>query len=111
MKDFDLYQEEAAKTIPQKLRGEKIVDNAVYGLCGELGELVDLLKKAKFQGHFLDLEKVILESGDVLWYLAELATGCGLSLGDIAQRNIKKLRQRYGESFDSYKSVNRTDNL
>ena len=49
--------------------------------------------------------------GDILWYLAEMATGARLKLEDVAVANIWKLRQRYGDSFDSDKSVNRTDDM
>lgn len=109
--DFNEYQKEAAKTIPVKFDGETMIDNAVYGLCGEVGECVDRLKKVKFQGHPQDVDHLIYEMGDILWYLAEMATGAGLTLEDVAIANIRKLRQRYGERFDSEKSVNRTDDM
>lgn len=105
------YQAEAAKTIPENFDEKTIVDNAVYGLCGEVGELVDRLKKVKFQGHPEDKEHLVFELGDILWYVAEMATGAGISLQDVAEQNIWKLRQRYGEKFDSDKSVNRTDDM
>lgn len=105
------YQAEAAKTIPANFDGKTMIDNAVYGLCGEVGELVDRLKKVKFQGHPEDKEHLIFELGDILWYVAEMATGAGISLQDVASQNIWKLRQRYGEKFDSDKSVNRKDNM
>lgn len=108
---FNEYQKEAAKTIPAEFSGEVMIDNAVYGLCGEVGECVDRLKKVKFQGHPQDKEHLVFEMGDILWYLAEMATGAGLTLEEIAVANIWKLRQRYGEQFDSDKSVNRTDDM
>ena len=111
MKTFNEYQKEAAKTIPADFDSETMIDNAVYGLCGEVGECVDRLKKVKFQSHPNDREHLIYEIGDVLWYLAEMATGAGLTLEEIAEKNIQKLRKRYGDSFNSDKSVNRKDDM
>ena len=45
MKTFIEYQKEAAKTIPAEFDGETMIDNAVYGLCGEVGECVDRPKQ------------------------------------------------------------------
>ena len=39
------------------------------GLIGESGELIDLWKKVKIDGHEVERERVIEEAGDVLWYL------------------------------------------
>ena len=107
--NFNNYQKEASKTIPQEFTSEQVIDNAVYGLCGEVGEVVDLLKKAKFQGHALDKEKVVLELGDVLWYISEMATGLNEELSCIAEKNIEKLRKRYGEKFEAIKSIERKE--
>lgn len=109
--DFNDYQKEAAKTIPSHFTKEIMQDNAVYGLAGEVGECIDRLKKVKFQGHENDIEHLVYECGDILWYLAEMATGAGVTLEYIAKKNIEKLRKRYGERFDSDKSVNRTDDM
>lgn len=109
--DFIEYQKEAAKTIPSTFDESTMIDNAVYGLSGEVGECTDYLKKVKFQGHPQDIEHLTYELGDVLWYLAEMATGAGITLEYIAKKNIEKLRKRYGENFDTNKSVNRTDNM
>lgn len=110
--DFNEYQEEASKTIPTELSEEEIVNNAIYGLIGEFGELVDIVKKVKFQGHPMTIDVVShirSELGDVLWYLAELSTGMGFPLQEVANANIYKLRKRYGERFDSNKSQNRKE--
>ena len=110
MKTFKEYQKEAMKTAPV-LDSDGLIDNAVYGLCGEVGECVDRLKKVKCQGHPQDIEHLIYEMGDILWYLAEMATGAGVTLEKVAEMNIRKLRQRYGETFESAKSINRTDDM
>lgn len=60
-----------------------------------------------FQGHGLDRQKLIEETGDVLWYVASMAEYLGVPLGEIAEANISKLKKRYPEGFDRDKSVNR----
>ena len=69
----------------------------------------DIIKKYKFQGHPLDEEHAKLELGDILWYVNEMAVGLGIDLEEVAWANIKKLRARYGEKFDSQKSQNRKE--
>lgn len=57
--------------------------NGAMGLVGETGEIVDLVKKWRFQsGENAELPeaKLIEECGDVLWYCAELAQGMNLEL-------------------------------
>jgi NTP pyrophosphatase (non-canonical NTP hydrolase) len=80
---------------------------AAMGLAGEAGEVVDLLKKHLGHGHELDRDKLRKELGDVLWYVAELASCYGMELGDIAQANIHKLETRYPSGFSTERSVNR----
>lgn len=81
--------------------------NGLTGLCGEAGECIDLLKKHLFQGHELNRTKLIDELGDVQWYIAETAAALGVSLEEIMEHNIEKLRRRYPEGFDSERSVHR----
>jgi NTP pyrophosphatase (non-canonical NTP hydrolase) len=107
-----------AMEIATKLEGEdrefmtRFVDAMPYanygmGMAGEAGEASDLLKKIVFHGHAMDKEKVIKEIGDVLWYIAATATKLGVSLEEVAIRNIEKLRARYPEGFSTDRSVNR----
>lgn len=100
------YQALAQRTSSARTPSDKI-ENGVLGLNGEAGEVADLLKKHRFQGHELDRDKMIDEAGDVLWYVAELSGGLGVSLEEVAQRNIVKLRARYPDGFDSERSVHR----
>lgn len=83
--------------------------NGVMGMCGEAGECIDVVKKMMFQQHELDTEKLIEELGDVLWYCAELASGLGVALEDVALVNIEKLKGRYPEGFSAERSINRAE--
>lgn len=86
---------------------EKKLLNGCMGMCGEAGECIDVLKKHMMQGHEPDFEKMIKELGDVLWYVAETATALGVTLEEVAQRNIAKLKARYPDGFCADKSIHR----
>ena len=77
------------------------------GLCGEAGEVIDLVKKHLHQGHPLNKEQLIKELGDVAWYLAEAAYALGVDLDTVCAGNISKLKKRYPEGFDKERSINR----
>ncbi|WP_445506810.1 nucleoside triphosphate pyrophosphohydrolase family protein [Niallia sp. 03190] len=83
--------------------------NYAMGLCGESGEVTDLIKKQVFHDHQPDVEGVKKEMGDVLHYLAGLATMYGLTLDEVATANIDKLMKRYPNGFSSERSVNRVE--
>lgn len=104
------YQQLARRTSntdgPEQASYDKLI-NGVMGLCGEAGECIDVVKKTMFQQHELDTDKLVEELGDVLWYCAELASGLGVSLEDVALINVEKLKERYPEGFDPERSVHR----
>lgn len=79
------------------------------GLTGEAGEVADLIKKHFGHGHELDLTKVKKELGDVLWYLSQLAEQFGLSMDDVGEANIAKLKARYPDGFSEEASKNRKE--
>jgi NTP pyrophosphatase (non-canonical NTP hydrolase) len=72
------------------------------GLAGEAGEVAEHAKKAiRDDGGSVTEERraaMAKELGDVLWYVAQIASELGLELEDIAQGNLDKLlsRQRRG---------------
>ncbi len=103
---FEQYQRMAQRTANERTQSGKI-ENGVLGLCGESGECADILKKFYHQGHELDRDHMAEELGDVLWYAAELAAGLGLTLDEVAARNIAKLQKRYPEGFDAERSKHR----
>lgn len=102
------YQRAAMRTASgMNYENHGMLMNGVLGLCGESGEVADLVKKGTFQGHELDKEHIAEELGDVSWYLAVAAHAIGYDLGDIFQMNIDKLAKRYPEGFSKERSLNR----
>ncbi len=93
---FNAYQVAARKTAiyPETA---KVVYPAL-GLAGETGEVCEKIKKVirDGNGEFTDerRQEIAKEIGDVMWYMAALASDLGLSLGDVAVMNIEKLLSR-----------------
>jgi NTP pyrophosphatase (non-canonical NTP hydrolase) len=106
---LDDYQQLAARTLGRDRTHEQQLANAALGLTGEAGEVAEVIKKHLFHDTPLNQEALAKELGDCLWYIGAFATVLGLSLDDIAQRNVDKLRKRYPEGFDTERSRNRTE--
>lgn len=105
---LDEYQQQALRT-NSTTDFEKNLVNGALGLCGETGEVADIIKKWHSQGHSIDSGKVIEELGDILWYLSLTAYTLGYSLSEVATINIDKLKKRYPNGFDPNRSINRDD--
>ncbi len=95
--DLQAYQAATAKTA----RYPDVGSNPIYptlGLCGEAGEVAEKVKKVlRDQGGEFSADSraaLALELGDVLWYLARLASELDLDLGAIAEANLAKLASR-----------------
>ena len=95
--NFDDYQQEARKTAVYPDVGSNFWYPAL-GLAGEAGEVAERVKKLYRDANgkvdsafYIQLKK---ELGDVLWYVANLASEAGMSLGNIADNNLLKLRDR-----------------
>ena len=101
------YQQLAQRTANPELTQFEKVENGLMGCCGEAGEAIDVLKKHKYQGHEFNRDKAIEEIGDLMWYIAQFATGVGVPMEEIARRNINKLRKRYPIKFNTEQSINR----
>ena len=101
-KSDDLF-EQRFKLLSNKLNGRySRMDNSIAGLAGEAGEVADMWKKIKF--HSLEYneetrEKLIKELGDICWYLFSVADVLGISVEDIINKNIEKLKSRHSHGF------------
>lgn len=100
------YQQKAMRTAEEKGR---TWSNVALGLCGESGEVADLVKKYLHQGHPMDRAKFMEELGDVAWYLALGATVLDCTLEEVLQVNIDKLTGRYPDGFDPERSLHREE--
>ena len=105
------YQTAALRTAQRdKLTANELLLNSTLGLCGESGEVADLVKKHRFQGHDIEIEHIAKELGDVAWYLAVGAYAIGFDLESIFRMNIEKLEARYPDGFSTDRSLRRDKN-
>ena len=105
------YQTAALRTAQtDKLTANELLLNSVLGLCGKSGEVADLVKKHRFQGHDLDFEHIAKELGDIAWYLAVGAYSIGYDLESIFRMNKEKLEARYPNGFSVDRSLHRAEN-
>ena len=88
---------------------DKQLTNACFGLAGESGELVDLVKKHLFHDHDLDVNHLLLEMGDVMYYLCWLCSLLGLDFYEVCYANMDKLNARYPDGFDTERSQHRAE--
>ena len=91
------YQQRSRATAVYPGAGENLL-YPTLGLCGEAGEVAEKIKKMiRDDAGLLSEERraaLSKELGDVLWYLAQLATEADLDLDAIAEANIEKLLSR-----------------
>ena len=84
---------------------------AGVGINAEGGEFLEIVKKMVFQGKPYNednREHLIIELGDVMWYVAQGCIALNVSIDDVVARNVQKLLKRYPEgAFDVYFSENR----
>lgn len=111
IKTFNEYQCEAMRTASGMscASPDNLLLNGVMGLNGEAGEAIDIVKKHMFQGHELNREHIAKELSDCMWYIAVAAEGCGFTLEEIVEMNVKKLRARYPNGFEAERSLHRAE--
>lgn len=103
------YQRLAQRTARKDISPDDHLMNGILGLSGETGECADLVKKCFYQDGRDIREKLLDECGDVMWYLAEIASAMGWDLDDVAEHNIAKLRYRYPTGFSADRSLHREE--
>ena len=95
--DFNIYQKRALRTdrVPEQEDASLIVP--MLGLAGETGQLLSEYKKHIRDGeaHRLFKQRVSEELGDLLWYISNVASKFGLSLSEIAEANLVKVKHRW----------------
>ncbi len=104
---FEEYQNEMKRTASDLSESRENLSLGGLGIAGEAGEVADYIKKVLFHSHEFSKEKLAEELGDVLWYIAYLASVSGYPLEKIAKMNVEKLKKRYPDGWDESRSINR----
>ena len=106
-KDF-VYLADRLVELDRKGANIERLTTAGVGLAAESGEFLEIVKKMVFQGKPWDdanREHLIIELGDVMWYVAQACMALDVSFDDVVRGNVKKLEKRYpGGSFSVEKS-------
>ena len=86
---------------------------AAVGISAEGGEFMEIVKKMLFQGKpwsHDNREHLIIELGDVMWYVMQACKALHVSLDEVIECNVDKLKKRYpGGDFDVHYSENRKE--
>ena len=114
-KDFESLVDRLGDLDRQGANPERLTTAAV-GLSAESGEFLEIVKKMVFQGKPWDehnRKHLIIELGDVMWYVAQACMALDVPFDEVIQGNIKKLEKRYpGGKFDiNYSEVRAEDDL
>jgi len=88
---LDEYQVLAARTLDPTQTAEELGANIILGLIGETGEVAELIKKNRFHGRQLQLDSLVKECGDVLWYTAAEFTGSGMKMSVIELEDFPQI--------------------
>ena len=83
----------------------------IMGISGEAGELLDAIKKATIYNKPIDIPNIIEELGDLEFYMEGLRQILGISRQDVLDKNIAKLRVRYGQKYSDKSAQDRVDKL
>jgi NTP pyrophosphatase (non-canonical NTP hydrolase) len=77
------------------------------GLATEAGEMLDAVKKHVFYGAPLDKVNMAEEVGDLFWYCAVICDALNVSFEEVQEKNIAKLKARYGAMFSKDRALHR----
>lgn len=103
---------QTAKVFPDGLhltQTQAEILHACIGASGEAGELIDGFKKHLIYGKPLNVENLVEEAGDLLWYLALLFDAIDVDFKTVMVHNITKLKTRYPEKYTDAAAIARAD--
>ena len=111
-KDYQCFIESISSLDGKGANIERLLTAAV-GISAEGGEFMEIVKKIIFQGkpwNDDNREHLIIELGDVCWYVMQACMALGVSLDEVVEGNVDKLKKRYpGGDFDVHYSENRKE--
>ena len=111
-KDFEALVYRLQELEGQEFPSERLLTAAV-GMSAEAGEFTEIVKKIIFQGKPVNDENLFhlkRELGDIMWYVAQACMGLNVSIDEVIEMNVDKLKSRYpGGEFDVHYSENRVE--
>ena len=111
-KDGDAFTHRIADLYYQDFDTHRFL-TAALGMSAEAGEFTEIIKKIVFQGKPVNDENLFhlkRELGDVMWYVMQACMALDISLDEVIEMNIDKLKSRYpGGEFDAHYSENRKE--
>lgn len=107
--DEKRYMEAIERTMNDELTEKEKLSMLAMGYIGEVGEIVDILKKVIYHGHELDKDKLEKEMGDADWYRYHLMKHFGIDPEVVRIKNVMKLMERYENGFSEEASKARVD--
>lgn len=93
----------------QRLQEESTVRllHGAVGLSTESAEILDAMKKHIFYGKPLDKVNLVEELSDQFWYIAIMLSELGVDLDTVLEKNLAKLKSRYGSKFTEASALER----
>jgi len=111
-KDYQCFIESVSSLNGKGANIERLLTAAV-GISAEGGEFMEIVKKMVFQGkpwNNDNREHLIIELGDVMWYVMQACMALNITLDDVIAGNVEKLKKRYpGGEFNVFQSENRAE--
>jgi len=83
--------------------------HGALGIAGEAGELCDAIQKSEIYNKPRDVDNIVEELGDLLWYIILVADTIKIDLDDIMAANIAKLAVRYPDKYSDQLAALRLD--
>ncbi len=107
MTPLQSYQEWVQQGSFDKDAGLQNTAELIYiqmGISGEAGEVTEVIKKYVRDHGMQDValksmdthHELVLELGDVMWYMARMCNLLGITIEELIERNIEKLTERHG---------------
>lgn len=86
-----------------------VLIHAVFGIAGEAGELIDIVKKHMAYHKPVNVAHIKEEMGDLLHYFTYLTNKYGWTLEELMEENYQKLKIRYPDGYSDVDALARKD--
>jgi len=108
---LDDYNVLAVRTLNDLGSFKNNLVHMALGITGEAGEVADVIKKHYAYGKTLDVQHLVEEVGDIMFYLNGLLAEVDVEWAEVLELNIKKLEARYPDlRFNADHAINRDVN-